>query len=344
MILKRLDILIKYSIPYNTLRQMIRWGDAKHIKRGYYEIDDSFLFSFSLESYEQLIAYRISENIKLGLQNISEEKKSLRLQRLQVSQKIAQNRPEVKQRKRSSSLAFWEDNQSAREHQSEVVTSGWSKKSLEELQQWSLDCSDRAKRAYANMPEDKKQLHNINVSFGVKATNKKKRDSGYYETDDWKSKAKEVQKKIYNTKKANGTFNSSKPADESKQKLRNFGFAIEEEKPYPNEENLHCDAYIKELDLWIEFHYSHLHNYKSFDETNEEHLKEIKELERRSKLLKNGKDFRTQYDTTIYTWTDLDVRKRSNAQRNHLNYLCFYSPRDFDNWLVTLDKGEPNGK
>lgn len=336
MILKRSEILINYSIPYNTLRQMVRWGDAKPIKRGYYEIEDSFLSSFSLESYAQLVAHRISENIKSRLQSMLEEKKSLRLQKLRVSQKIAQNRPEVKQRKSSSSLAFWKDNQSAREHQSEVVTLGWSKKSSEELQQWSSDCSDRAKRAYANMPDDKKQLHDANVSLGVKAANKKKRDSGYYETDEWKSKAKETQKKIYKTKKANGTFNTSKSSEESKQKLRDLGFTIEEEKPYPNEGNLHCDAYVKELDLWIEFHYSHLHSYEPFNETNEDHLKEIQKLKHKSDLLKNGKETKTQYDIMIYTWTDLDVRKRNNAQRHQLNYLCFYSPEDFEQWLITL--------
>jgi hypothetical protein len=34
------------------------------------------------------------------------------------------------------------------------------------------------------------------------------------------------------------------------------------------------------------------------------------------------------YKNAIYTWTDLDVRKKEIAKINNLNYLCIYNKQD----------------
>ena len=38
----------------------------------------------------------------------------------------------------------------------------------------------------------------------------------------------------------------------------------------------------------------------------------------------------------IYTWTDLDVRKRQCAKDNNLNWLAFYLYDDFYKWYSTI--------
>ena len=37
----------------------------------------------------------------------------------------------------------------------------------------------------------------------------------------------------------------------------------------------------------------------------------------------------------IYTWTDLDVRKRNIAKENNLNYIEFWNIKEVETWLET---------
>jgi hypothetical protein len=135
--------------------------------------------------------------------------------------------------------------------------------------------------------------------------------------------------KIYETKKKNNSFNTSSTADACVKEFKEFNFTIELEKPYPNEENLHCDIYIKDLDLWIELHYTWTHGGRPYDENSEDCKKQLNIFNDKAKT----SDY---YKNAIYQWTDLDVRKRENAKRNSLNYLCFYNKKDFYNYFYNL--------
>lgn len=95
-----------------------------------------------------------------------------------------------------------------------------------------------------------------------------------------------------------------------------------------------ADFYIPELDLYIECHYSQYHHGIQFDENNEDCIKELQKLQEKSKEKRlENPDKSNQYEKIIYTWTDLDVRKRNKAKENNLNFLEFYTVNDAKEWL-----------
>lgn len=94
-----------------------------------------------------------------------------------------------------------------------------------------------------------------------------------------------------------------------------------------------CDFYVPSQDLYIEFHGSHYHNDHPYLGT-EEDLKYVEKLKESSKIIKErtGRK-KSQYDIMIYTWTDLDVRKRNHCQENNINYLEFYSLKEVEEYI-----------
>lgn len=88
-----------------------------------------------------------------------------------------------------------------------------------------------------------------------------------------------------------------------------------------------CDFYIESLDLYIECHYNWTHGgapYKSEETWCKEQLHKWNEHAKTSNYYKNA----------IYTWTDLDVRKRQCAIDNKLNWQAVYSNEQLEKLLI----------
>jgi len=85
--------------------------------------------------------------------------------------------------------------------------------------------------------------------------------------------------------------------------------------PYDKRYPFNCDFYIKSLDLFIELnsHYSHYNHW--FDENNNV------DILRRKNLLDSGKKHNVD---AVKTWCETDLKKRSCAKFNNLNYLVFW--------------------
>lgn len=94
-----------------------------------------------------------------------------------------------------------------------------------------------------------------------------------------------------------------------------------------------CDFYVPSEDLYIEYHGSHFHNNKPFEGT-EEDLQKLEHYKIKSEEIKKrtGKS-KSQYDIMIYTWTDLDVRKRNHCKEHNINYLEFYSIKEVEEYI-----------
>lgn len=337
MIISRSDLIDKFHISWKEVKQMLRWGDITRVKRGFYEIEDTFLSSFTSEAYANLIKQRRSVNTKLGLQKMSDEAKALR----SMHQSISINRfwdqaTEEYRLKHRQAIPKGVNKPESKKAMLDGLQAYWSNRSDQEMQEWSKACSIRAKKAYDSQSEDWKLQHGKHVSTGVKLHKQVLRESGYHNTSRWKEASKRQKEKEYRTKKLRGTFNTSKQADACIELLKQAGFTItidNLEVPYPSMPNLHCDIYLTQIDTWIELHFSHYHNYKPFDSTNPDHLNEVELLQQKEKThVKTGKNT-NQYGLILYTWTDLDVRKRQCAIDNKLNWLCFYSIDDFKHWL-----------
>ena len=143
----------------------------------------------------------------------------------------------------------------------------------------------------------------------------------------------EIQQKRYETMKKNNSFAQSTTEDKSYQLLKTECPDVVRQYLDKDRYPFKVDLYVPSLDLFIECHYSEFHQYEPFDATNEEHLERLKCLQNKAdeKFKQTGKESR--YHKMIYTWTDLDVRKRQCAIDNKLNWLCFYTYGDFERWL-----------
>ena len=137
-----------------------------------------------------------------------------------------------------------------------------------------------------------------------------------------------INKKIIETKKRNKSFNISKFEDEIFDLLLTKFKNIERQyrsKKYP----FACDFYIPKLDLYIEIHGNWTHGRKPFDENDKDCLDQL------AKWKEKAKDSKF-YQNAIYTWTDLDVRKRNIAKQNNLNYLEFFTLEEVNNWIMSI--------
>lgn len=132
----------------------------------------------------------------------------------------------------------------------------------------------------------------------------------------------EVNQKRNDTKRKNGTFNSSKSENKTFKLLKHkFKHVLNNHKTdfYP----FMCDFYVPKLDLYIECNYHWTHGKHLYDENSEEDVMIVNKW--KSKNMK-------YYDNAIYTWTIRDVNKQNIADKNKLNYKVFYNFDDFVEW------------
>lgn len=144
--------------------------------------------------------------------------------------------------------------------------------------------------------------------------------------------------KIYQTKKANHSFNSSKP-EESIHNLLLEKFPdckrwYKEDSRYPFE----CDFYIPSLDLFIEINFHWTHGSRPYNQdclADQEIVarwqEKVKELNYKGK----NKNF---YQVAISIWTERDVHKREIARKNALNYLEFFTKEEFLTWYDNFEE------
>ena len=143
----------------------------------------------------------------------------------------------------------------------------------------------------------------------------------------------EIQNKKLITFKKNNSFKTSKPEEECYNLLKEkYPDTIRQ---YRSEEYpFNCDFYIPSIDTYIEYQGSDLHGFHPFNRNNIDDINRLNNLKERSYKIKKEKNRKkTRYDFSIYTWTDLDVRKRNIAKENHLNYLEFFSLNELKEWL-----------
>ena len=124
------------------------------------------------------------------------------------------------------------------------------------------------------------------------------------------SHTKEALEKSIETKRKNKTFNTSKPEELTYILLKEkYPDVIRQYKSdvYP----FNCDFYIPSLDLYIECQYGWTHGGKPFEGTESDNI-----------IIENWKSKNTEYyNNAIETWTVRDVKKRTTALQNKLNYI-----------------------
>ena len=131
-----------------------------------------------------------------------------------------------------------------------------------------------------------------------------------------KLKSPEIREQQWETKKKNGTTNTSKIEEQFAKYLEDNNYTFErnyaKDKRYP----YHVDFYLNDFDLFIEIQGRWTHGGHPFNALNEDDQKRL--LEMKSKNTK-------YYESAIRSWTIRDVEKRECAKRNNLNYLEVFS-------------------
>ena len=186
---------------------------------------------------------------------------------------------------------------------------------------------------YAKSCEFKNKFKDAEFIQQLKDKNLQKFGSDwYFQSEEFKRKfdnyewVKSIQDKIYNTKKKNNTFNTSKIEEQLQLYLDSLGVNYIHQytsDQYP----FNCDFYFPDKDLYIEIQGTWTHGPGPFTGSEED-----------LKLLEKWKSKNTKYyQSAIETWTIRDVRKRETAKQNKLNYLEIFS-YDFETVINELGK------
>ena len=139
----------------------------------------------------------------------------------------------------------------------------------------------------------------------------------------------EARKKSYETRMKNDSFKISKVEKELEIELRKLFPDLKiqyKSKEYP----FHCDYYVPELDLYIEYNGTWTHGFHFFDENNQEDLNKLEKWKN-----KNTK----YYNSAIKTWTQRDILKLNTAIENNLNYIAWFNQEQAYEWLLKFNGG-----
>ena len=98
--------------------------------------------------------------------------------------------------------------------------------------------------------------------------------------------------------------------------INTFSFENVDPQHYDDQYSYSCDFFIPGLNLYIEIQGSWTHGKHPFNPDDK------KDNEKLNYWKSKDSEY---YNNAIYTWTDLDVRKRVCARDNHLNYLEIFS-------------------
>lgn len=242
-------------------------------------------------------------------------------------------RPEVKEKLSKSGKASWaksspERRQTASTTMSNTLKKLWNSKDYRQnkseivsktnIKLWQdEDYRQKQKVSHEKVwqNEEFRQYHSRQTSIGTLKAYKVNHDT--------------IVEKIYQTKKKNHTLNSSK-IEQCIKELLQFIFPDIQCQYRSEQYPFNCDFYIPALDLYIEYNGLWTHGGRSFDETDESCIEQLNIWKEKAKTSKF-------YQNAIDTWTIRDVKKRQCAIDNNLNWLCFYTMRELEEFLLGLN-------
>ena len=241
-----------------------------------------------------------------------------------TSIKLAYSKPEVKQTHKNA-MKQANLREDTKEHRKNALKAIWANPQYRDARIASL------KEAYKRPELLEKCSLSVKDAFKrpeVKANHKAGLKKAY------KERKEEILQKINITKRKNHSFNASKPEQYILQQLQSIFPDTTHQyrsKQYP----FNCDFYIPSLDLYIEYNGIWTHGYRPFDEHDKSCIEQLNVWKEKAKTSKF-------YQTAIYIWTNLDVRKRQCAMDNNLNYRYFYNLKDFNQWYnsIVFNKGD----
>lgn len=140
---------------------------------------------------------------------------------------------------------------------------------------------------------------------------------------------KEKTRKCIETKKKNGTLNTSKLEDQVYELLCSKFGAFDVYRNYSSDVYpFNCDFYIKSLNLFLECNFHWTHGGHFFNSTDKDDVKKLLLWQEKATTSKF-------YTNAIMTWTKRDLLKKDYADKNKLNYLVFWNTSDVNKWFAS---------
>ena len=109
--------------------------------------------------------------------------------------------------------------------------------------------------------------------------------------------------------------------------INTFSFENVDPQHYDDQYPYSCDFFIPGLNLYVEIQGSWTHGKHPFNPDDK------KDNEKLNYWKSKDNEY---YNNAIYTWTDLDIRKRQCAKDNHINYLEIFS-NDIDDCITIFE-------
>lgn len=186
---------------------------------------------------------------------------------------------------------------------------GWTKESQEKIKKTNLK-KFGVEFSLANKDVREKGNNTIRRKYGV----------------DNVGQNENIKKKIRQSLHKNGSFKKSNEEDIVYKKLLTY-FSKVERQYYSTEYPFKCDFYIPEKKLYIEYQGFWIHGTHPFNKDNEEDVLLLNKWKNINKPI---------YNAAIETWTIRDSNKRKIAKQNNLNWLEFFTLKEFDDWFKSL--------
>ena len=179
--------------------------------------------------------------------------------------------------------------------------------------------------------------YGTNCTFNVPEIRDKanKNRTKWRESSDYIETRKAMTERCWETKKRNNTCNTSKAeetifgmlSNKFKDVKRNYKCDL-----YP----FHCDFYIVDLDVYIEYQGSWVHGKKPYDENDFDCITLLKKWKVKSLEINYKKEPKNYYRNAIHVWTVSDPLKRKVAKDNNLNWKEFWNIQEVKDWITTL--------
>ena len=145
----------------------------------------------------------------------------------------------------------------------------------------------------------------------------------YTQTPEYKeyldSIKEDIKYKEIQTKRKNGTFNTSTSEEQYYEKLVSIYGKNDVIRQYRDKDRypFYCDFYIPSEDKFIECNFHWTHNKHPFNCNDEQDIQELNSWLERAK-------YSDYWRVAVYVWSDLDVRKMNTAKQNKLNFEVIY--------------------
>ena len=136
----------------------------------------------------------------------------------------------------------------------------------------------------------------------------------------------DIQSKIQESKRRNGTFNKSNVEEKIyeilKAKFKNVNRQFKSEK-YP----FNYDFYIEDINAYIECNFHWTHGLHPFNPSSDNDMKKLEMWREKAKTFKF-------YKNAIDAWTNRDIIKRETARKNGVNLIEFWSFNEAKEYLL----------